>query len=200
MTLAHLSLAVHLHRHLHLHGPPIGYVGVAVAAFVSWAGLPGPGEAVVITAAVFATRHRLDIGQVEVAALLGAVAGGIAGWAVGLRFGADLAARPGPLYRLRLSGLRSGGRFFDRFGALAVFLAPSWVAGIERVPTLKYMIANLIAAIAWAAGYGLTTYFAGPHVADAFRDIGAYATAGIALAALAAAGLAILRRRRKRES
>lgn len=193
-------VAVQVHQHLHLHGPPVGYAGVAVAAFLSWAGLPGPGEAAVITAAAFAARHRLDIGQVEIAALLGAVAGGIAGWAAGLRFGAGLAARPGPFYRLRLRGLRAGQRFFERFGAVAVFFAPSWVAGIHRVSTLKFMTANLIAAAVWVAGYGLTTYFAGPHVADLFGDIGTYGTAAIALAAVLLAALALLRRRRMANS
>jgi len=135
---------------------------------------------------------------VEIAALLGAVAGGVAGWAVGLHFGAELAARPGPLYRLRLRGLRSGKRFFERFGAVAVLLTPSWVAGIQRVSALKFMTANLIASAVWSAGYGLTTYFAGPGVADVFGDIGTYATAGLALTAVTVAGLALLRRRRNR--
>jgi membrane protein DedA with SNARE-associated domain len=199
-ALHHLPLAVHLHRHLHLHGSPVGYAGIAVAAFASWAGLPGPGETVVITAAAFASRHRLDIVQVEFFAVIGAFAGGVVGWAVGRRFGAQLATRPGRLYRLRLRGVRTGQRFFERFGALAVLLTPSWVAGIHGLSAPKFLTANLVASVAWAAVYGLTTYFAGPHVADVFGDAGTYATIAIAAVAVAAAGFAVWRRRRRKQA
>lgn len=151
-----------------------------------------------ITGAAFAARHRLDIVQVELFAVGGAVIGGMVGWAVGWRFGKALAEHRGPLYRLRQRGLRAGERFFNRFGPLAVFFAPSWVAGIHRVSPLRFTIFNALSAATWAAAYGLTTYFAGPRVADFFGDIGAYATIGLAAAVAVAASIAIWRRRRRR--
>jgi membrane protein DedA with SNARE-associated domain len=191
-----LVVAAHLARRL--RSRPTGYTAIALAAFLSWAGLPGPGEAALITGAAFATRNRLDIVQVELFAFAGAVIGGMIGWGFGWRFGAELAGRPGPLYRLRMRGLRAGERFFMRFGPLAVFLTPSWVAGIHRVPPVRYTIYNAISCAIWCAVYGLTTYFLGSHVADFFGDLGTYATAAIFLGAAVAGALAVRRQRSRR--
>ena len=196
MTIAHVAQLATLHRELHLHGPPIGYAGIALAAFVSWAGLPGPGEAALVTGAAFAARHRLDIGQVEAAALAGAVIGGVLGWAVGWRLVGDQAARPGPFYGLRMRGLRAGQRFFERFGTLAVFLTPSWVAGIHRVRPAKYLPANALAALVWVLGYGLAVFFLGPTVADVFGDLGTIGTIAAVAVAVVAGAVALVRRRR----
>src|SRR3954468_5420057 len=115
---AGLVMAARLARRLGTR--PAGYTAIAIAAFASWAGLPGPGETVLIAGGAFAARHRLDIVQVELYAFAGAMAGGMIGWGLGWRFGAAVAERPGPLYRLRCRGLRAGERFYERFGALAV--------------------------------------------------------------------------------
>jgi membrane protein DedA with SNARE-associated domain len=189
-------LAIHVARRLRSH--PAGYTAIALAAFASWAGLPGPGEAGLIAGAAFAARHRLDIVQVELVAFIGAFVGGMVGWGLGWRFGAALAERPGPLLRARKRALGAGERFYERFGPLAIFLTPSWVAGIHRVPPVRFTIFNLLAAVLWTAGYGLTTYFAGPHVADLFGDVGIWATIGVIAAAVTLGALAIVRRRRMR--
>jgi membrane-associated protein len=189
-------LAIHVARRLRSH--PAGYTAIALAAFASWAGLPGPGEAGLIAGAAFAARHRLDIVQVELVAFIGAFVGGMVGWGLGWRFGAALAERPGPLLRARKRALGAGERFYERFGPLAIFLTPSWVAGIHRVQPVRFTIFNLLAAVLWTAGYGLTTYFAGPHVADLFGDVGIWATIGVIAAAVTLGALAIVRRRRMR--
>ena len=184
------------HLHVHVKGPPIGYAGVALAAVISWAGLPGPGEAALVTAAVFAARHRLDIGQVIAVAWIGATLGGSAGWLVGLRVGAVVAAAPGPFHGLRLRGLRAGERFFERFGALAVFLTPSWVAGIHRLQAAKFLTANALASLAWVVLYGLVPFVIGPSVVEIFDDLGLAGTLAIGAAALVAGLVALVRRRR----
>jgi membrane-associated protein len=190
------ALLIGVHAARRLRGHPVGYLAIAVAAFASWAGLPGPGEAALIAGGAFAARHRLDIVQVELFAFAGAVAGGMVGWALGWRFG-GLADRPGPLYGFRRRGLRAGGRFYARFGPLAVFFTPSWVAGIHRVTPVRFTVFNAASAAVWAAVYGLTTYIAGPRVAEFFRDIGGWASLVLVLAAALFGGFALLRRRRR---
>lgn len=177
---------------------PAGYTAIALAAFASWAGVPGPGEATLIAGGAFAARHRLDIVQVELYAFAGALVGGMLGWALGWRLGADVAGRPGPLQRVRRRGLRAGERFFDRFGPLAVFLTPSWVAGIHRVLPVRFAIYNALACVVWTAGYGLTTFFVGPRVAEWFGDLGTLATVALVVGVAVAAALAFVRRRRRR--
>jgi membrane protein DedA with SNARE-associated domain len=195
-VLTALLIATHVARRLRKH--PASYGAIALAAFASWAGVPGPGEAALIAGGAFAARHRIDIVQVEAFAFAGAVVGGMVGWGVGWRVGADVAGRPGPLYKLRRRGLQAGERFFERFGPLAVFLTPSWVAGIHRVRPARFVVVNTLACAVWTAGYGLTTYFVGPRVADLFGDIGTWATIALVGGAAVAGTLAYLRRRRRR--
>jgi membrane protein DedA with SNARE-associated domain len=192
-----LLLAIHVARRLQR---PADYTAIALAAFASWAGLPGPGEAGVIAGAAFAARHQLDIVQVELFALGGAFVGGMIGWGLGWRFGAALAEGPGPLRGARKRALAAGERFYQRFGVLAIILTPSWVAGIHRVHTLRFIIFNLLACVVWTAGYGLTTYFLGPEVAEFFGNVGTWATIGIIGAGVTLATLAIVRRRRTRRA
>src|SRR5919202_606248 len=104
-----------VHLHHHLHGPSLGYIGVGVAAAASWAGVPGPGEPALIAGAVFAARGRLDLLEVLVVAWLGAMLGGLTGWAIGRRAGHSLVTHPGPLHRLRLRAMTRGERFFERY-------------------------------------------------------------------------------------
>jgi membrane protein DedA with SNARE-associated domain len=164
-----LALANH-----HVHGPPIGYAAIAAAAAVSWFGLPGPGEAVLIGAAVLAARHRLDIGPVIVLAALGAIAGGTAGWLAGKKVSRPVLTAPGPLQSTRRRLIRKGERFFERHGPLGVFLAPSWAAGIHNMRASRFLPLNAIAAIGWAIVYGGVAFLVGPSVADLLGDLGAF--------------------------
>lgn len=192
-----VGATVPLHRHL--HGPPVDYLGLAAAAGASWAGVPGPGEPVLIAAAVYAARHRLDITEVVIVAFVAAVLGGIAGWLLGVLGGRTLVTAPGPLRRARMVAVARGDEVFERHPMLAILLTPSWVAGIHRVRTDVYMIFNLVGAAVWAAGIGLAAYWTGPSVLDFVNDFGLVTS--LALGALIAAVVVaeIVRRRRRRQ-
>jgi membrane protein DedA with SNARE-associated domain len=188
-------LAVHVHHHFHGFAP--GYVGLGAAALLGWAGIPGAGEAALVAAAVYAARGRLDIVEVVVVAWAGAMAGGVAGWIVGLRGGRALIVRPGPFYRARLWALARGERFYERFGLLAVYLTPTWMAGVARMSPARFLIANAITSLAWALAFGGGAYLAGPPIVDFVHDIGLVAL--LVVAALATAG-AVARARRARRA
>ena len=190
-------LVLALLRH-HFHGPSVDYWAVAVASAASWLGVPGPGEPVLIAAAVVAAHHRLDITTVIGVAFVFAVAGGIAGWLIGKMLGRTVLETRGPLLRFRLRALSRGDEIFDRYPVLAIVLTPSWIAGIHRVSTGVYQITNVVTAFIWAVGIGLAAYFIGPAVIDAVEDLG-WVTA-IVLTALIGFGvyLEIRRRRRRR--
>jgi membrane protein DedA with SNARE-associated domain len=193
-----LGLALHV-RH-HLHGPPIDYAGLAAAAAASWAGLPGPGEPVLIAAGIFAAKHRLDIGEVIVIAWLAAAAGGVAGWLIGMKAGRTVLTARGPLWKARTRALARGDAIFTRHPLLAIILTPSWIAGIHRVGSGVYLTTNVVTAALWAVGIGLGAYYAGPAVIDVANDVGLLTTIGlVGLVALVVAAEVLRRRRRNEE-
>jgi membrane protein DedA with SNARE-associated domain len=92
--------------------------------------------------------------------------------------------------------LRHGDTVYERRGWLAVYLAPSWMAGISGMPARRFVPANLLASLIWAAGIGLGSYFAGRSIADALGDAGLVGLAAL-IAAVAIPALISQRRRRR---
>jgi membrane protein DedA with SNARE-associated domain len=201
-AVAHVVPAL-LHLHVHLrfahrfHGPPVDYAGLAVAAAASWIGVPGPGEPVLIAAGVLAAKHKLDLASVLVVAWAAATAGGVAGWAIGLKAGRTFLTAPGPLRSARIKAVDRGEAVFTRYPVIAIVLTPSWIAGIHRVRPAIYHPTNVVSAALWAAGLGLGGYFAGPAVIDVVGDLGTVAAVAVGLV-IAAAVVLELRRRRHR--
>jgi membrane protein DedA with SNARE-associated domain len=65
-----------------------------------------------------------------------------------------------------------GERFFERYGVLAVYLAPSWVAGSIGYPARRFLPANAAAAAIWAGLVGGGSYAVGPGIGDLVADAG----------------------------
>jgi membrane protein DedA with SNARE-associated domain len=184
-------------HHPHFHGPSFGYLGIALAAAASWLGVPGPGEPVLIAGAVYAARGKLDLPEVLLLAWAGATAGGAAGWLIGRRFGELLVTAPGPLRRQRAAAAARGERFFERYGVLAVYLAPSWVAGSVGMRAARFLPANALAAAIWALLVGLAAYFVGPSIAELIGDLGLAGGITLAVVGVAAIVAGVLRGRRR---
>lgn len=186
-----------LHERVNLHGSPVDLVGVALAAAASWIGVPGPGEPVLIAAGVYAARGKLDLPELLVVAWAAATAGGVAGWLLGRQGGRALWTAPGPLQRWRIVSLARGERFFERYSLLAIYLAPSWVAGIHGVRASRYLPANAVCAVIWTLLVGLGAYLVGPPIEDVVSDVGLATTVGlVALVVLFVVGERWRRRRR----
>ena len=198
LVLAALRLHVHLPLHLsfhRFHGPPFDYAGLAAAAALSSIAGIGPGEPLLIAAAVLAAKHKLDLTEVLLVAWMSANAGGIIGWLIGLKAGRALITASGPFRKARLNALERAERVFQRRAVIAVILTPSWVAGIYRVRWPIFLPANALSAAIWALGIGVGGFLIGPPVADVFGDLG---TVGLVLLGvlLVAGGLAEFGRRR----
>jgi membrane protein DedA with SNARE-associated domain len=199
MSWLSLVAAVDAHAHLgrHFSGPHADYVGVALAAFVSWAGFTGPGEAALIAAGIAAAHNRVDIGGMLAAGWAGAMLGGVTGWLAGLKGGRALVTAPGPLYRLRLRLLAHGDALYERRGLLAVYFAPSWMAGISGMRASRFLPANAISTLIWTLLVGLGSYWAGPPIVDVLSDIGIVGV-GIVVVVVVLTVLAQRRRRSRR--
>jgi len=187
----------HHHHHHRFSGSPVGYVSLAAASAASWIGLPGPGEPVLIAAGILAAKNKLDIASVLLVAWGAATGGGVGGWLVGMKFGRRLLSAKGPLHGLRQGAIARGDQVFKRYTVLAIVLTPSWIAGIHRVRSSVYLPVNTLAALAWAVGIGLGSYYVGPAVLDVVDDMG-WVTGSLVIGLGAAILIAEIIRRRLR--
>jgi membrane protein DedA with SNARE-associated domain len=192
-----LVFALHLFHH-HVATASIDYFALALGAFASWVGIPGPGEPLLIAAGIVAARHKLDIKPVLIWAFVGAVAGGFAGWLAGWFAGRTLMTARGPLLGLRLKAIERGEEVFNRLTVIAILLTPSWVAGIHRAGPVIYNVTNVVSALVWAIGIGLGAYYAGPPVLDVISDVGTVTAIGLGVLILVGVGFEITRRRRQK--
>jgi membrane protein DedA with SNARE-associated domain len=128
-------------------------------------------------------------------AWVGAMAGGAGGWLAGLKGGRTLALADGPFHARRRRMVASGERLYARYGILAVYLAPSWMAGINGMRAVRFLLADAVATLAWALLIGLGAFLIGPSIADVAGDIGLFGSLAIGIAA--AAGVLVRRRRRR---
>lgn len=190
-------LHIHLHIHPRFEGSPLDYVGVAAAAAASWIGLPGPGEPVLLAAGVLSAKGQLDLATVVIVAWLAATAGGIVGWAVGLKAGRALITGPGPLRTLRLRLVARGEQVFASHPVIAILVTPSFVAGIHGVRSRVYQPINAISAAVWAVVIGVGGYLVGPPVLDVLSDAGTIVTSVVIAVVVATVGLELIRRRRR---
>jgi membrane protein DedA with SNARE-associated domain len=186
------QLALRLQHHV--RGPRTGYLGLALASAASWIGLPGPGEAALVTAGIFAAHHRLDLVSVIASGWVGATLGGSGGWLVGRMAGRHVVTAPGPLLRLRRSAVARGDRMYARYGVLAVFFSPSWAAGMVGMRAVPFLLANAASALVWALTLGAGSYVAGPIVLDLVGDAGLI---GLIVIAAVVVGGAIFEARRR---
>lgn len=195
-----LMAALHIHIHLHhqFHGPTIDYLGLALAAFSSFATVPGPGESVLIAESIFAAKHNLGIAEVIVVATAGATMGGIVGWLVGLKAGRAIVTAPGPFARARARAVEHGEQVFERHAVLAIYLTPSWVAGIHRVRPWIFIATTFVSAIFWATSVGLGAYFLGPVIVDFLSDLGVVTGGALGVLVVGSVIAEVLRRRRHR--
>jgi len=179
-------------------------VGGAVA--LESTGIPVPGEATLVAAAIYAaTTHDLNIWLVIAAAACGAILGDNIGMWLGREVGYRLLVRYGPRIglserRIKLGQYlfrRHGGKvvFFGRFVAVLRVLA-AFLAGANRMPWPRFFVFNAAGGIVWATLYGLSAYYLGAAVQHVARPVG---IAVGAVAILAVIGSMIFLRRHEQQ-
>jgi membrane protein YqaA with SNARE-associated domain len=99
----------------------LGYPALVLLVMSESSGVPLPGETALITGAVLASQHRLQIALVIALAAAAAILGDNAGYLIGRKGGRWLLLRPGPFARHRARVLEVGEPFFARHGSRAVF-------------------------------------------------------------------------------
>jgi membrane protein DedA with SNARE-associated domain len=173
-----------------------GYAAIFVIVMLESAGVPLPGETILVSAAAFAGgRHTLHLGYIIAAAAGGAIIGDNIGFWVGREFGTTLLAKWGHLIgldeRKRKLGqylfARHGGKivFFGRFIALLRAFA-ALLAGTNRLPPLRFLFFNAAGGIVWATVFGVGAYSVGEGIR---RIAGPFGWAALIAAAVCAAVL-----------
>ena len=76
---------------------------------------------------------------------------------------------------------------------LAVYFAPTWMAGISGMRARRFLAANALAALIWALMVGLGAFWLGPSIAEVLADVGVVGTVSSPSVVLT-----VLARRRRR--
>ncbi|MFO1167529.1 MAG: DedA family protein [Rhodoblastus sp.] len=169
-----------------------GYGLVLAVVALESAGLPLPGETVLVTASVYAgTTHNMAIAGVIAAAAAGAIIGDNLGFWVGREVGPPILHRFGHLVGLDPRRQRLGQYLFMRYGGAIVFFGrfvaflrafAALLAGVNRLDPLRFFAFNAAGGIAWATIFGLGGYALG---ASLHRIAGPFGLVMLALALVA---------------
>ncbi|MBC7460656.1 MAG: DedA family protein [Thermoleophilia bacterium] len=184
-----------------------GYILVFVGVFLESAGVPVPGETVLVAAGVLAERGSISLAQAIAVGVSAAILGDQFGYAIGRLGGRPFVLRWGRFIAITLPRLERAERFFELHGGKAVFLARfvpglrvfgALMAGVSRMPWHTFAIYNALGGTLWATGAVLVGYFAGSSYRVVERSLG---TAGAIVAGLLAVVFVVTllaRRHRKR--
>jgi len=183
-----------------------GYWAVAVTLLLENAGVPTPGETILLLASFLAySQHELQLSWIIVVATIAATLGDNLGFALGYYGGRPLVERYQSVFRIERNTLVRGENLFARFGAVTVFLArfvfgmriiTGPLAGLLRMPWRRFMVFNFLGAALWVTTISSAGYFFGQHWEWLQREIRRF-DLGVAVVVLLAA--AFLWRRSQRE-
>ena len=166
----HTSLSDALISLIPTYGPWIIFGIVALES----AGLPLPGETILVAAALLAaTTGQISIVVVVLASAGGAIVGDGIGYMVGRRFGLPLIRRYGRYIRLDENRLLIGRYLFFRYGNVVVFFGrfvavlrmfAALLAGANGMPAGRFFFFNITGGVCWASLFGFGAYAVGAEI------------------------------------
>jgi membrane protein DedA with SNARE-associated domain len=182
-----------------------GYWAVAAALLLENAGVPVPGETVLLLASFLAySEHELRLPWIIVVATIAATVGDNLGFALGYYGGRPVLARYQAFFRIQDATVARGEKLFARYGAMTIFFArfvfglriiAGPLAGVLRMPWRKFGIFNFLGAGLWVTVIAGAGYLFGQHWHRLERIIKRFDLA-VAIVALLMLGLWWWRKRR----
>lgn len=162
----------------------LGYPSAGLGILIESAGVPFPGEALLVAAGAWAAARHHSLLLVIFFGFAGATAGADLGYYLGHRGGRPFVERFGNIFRVRPEHIAHAEIFFARHGDKAVLVARfilglrtwgSMLAGMARMPFWRFQIFSAIGGLAWASLVGTAGYVLGSNLAlvgAVIRDVG----------------------------
>ena len=165
-----ISLSAALINLIPIYGPLTIF---GIVAFES-AGVPLPGETILVAAALLAaTTGQININVVVLAAAAGAIVGDGTGYMVGRRLGLPFLRRYGRYIRLDEDRLLIGRYLFFQYGNAVVFFGrfiavlrmfAALLAGANGMPAGRFFFFNITGGVCWACLFGFGAYAVGAEI------------------------------------
>jgi membrane-associated protein len=185
-----------------------GYWAVLFALLGENAGLPLPGETILILASFLAYEgQHLQLPWVILVGICACTMGDNIGYWIGRRGGRPLLEKWKHFFRISDETIKAGEEFLQRRGSVAIFLArfiagmrivAGPLAGVLRMEWRRFLLANAAGAAAWVTVIACAGYFFGSQyeaLAGAVKE-----TELVVLILVLAGALYLWRRNRKRAS
>ena len=182
-----------------------GYWAVAAALLLENAGLPVPGETMLLLASFLAfSEHRLHLPYIILVGVCAATIGDNLGFLLGHYGGEPLLERYRKVPRVYRTITRAEG-LIQRYGSFAIFIArfiagmriiAGPLAGVLHMPWRKFVVFNFLGAAVWVAVISSVGYFFGRHWEELGRIMKGI-NAVVLLAAVLLAAFFWWRQRRK---
>jgi membrane protein DedA with SNARE-associated domain len=173
-----------------------GYAAVAGALLLENAGLPVPGETILLLASFLAfSQHHLQLPWIILVGICAATLGDNLGFLVGHYGGRPLLQRYRRTLHIRATTIAGGEQLFARYGAATIIFArfiaglrviAGPLAGVLRMPWRKFAVFNFLGAVLWVSVIASAGYLFGKHWEKVLRvvtdaNIGALAAAAVFL-------------------
>ncbi len=183
-----------------------GYWAVFFGVMLENAGVPVPGETILLVAGYFASTGEFNIALVMIIAASGAVVGDNVGFAIGHHYGRGFLLRVGRFFFLTPKRLEHMESYFERHGNKTILVArfitglrvfAALLAGASRkMPWRVFFLYNMAGAVLWSVVITTLGYLFGASLPILVKWVGRSGT--ILLIAAIVIGVIVWRVRRHR--
>ena len=185
----------------------LGYPAAGLGILIESAGIPFPGEALLLAAAAWAATRHHSIVLVILFGFAGATAGADLGYYLGYKGGRPFVERFGSLFHIRPEHIARSEMFFARHGDKAILGARfilglrtwgSMLAGMAGMPFWRFQLFSALGALGWAAAIGIAGYLLGDNLGLIAAIVRAIGIGGLVIIALIAVTLVVVQWRAAR--
>jgi membrane protein DedA with SNARE-associated domain len=186
----------------------LGYPAAGLGILIESAGIPFPGETLLLVAAAWAAARHYSIVLVILFGFLGATVGADLGYWLGFRGGRPFVERFGHLFRIRPEHIARSEMFFARHGDRAIFLGrfvlglrtwASMLAGMSHMPFWRFQLLSAAGGLVWAAAIGTAGYLLGSNLGLIEAIVRAIGVGGLIIIVLVVLIAVLAQRRASRQ-